>query len=157
MENEIYSAPESDLGEEEGALKRPKTVWVIFIFACLGTLGIVNHFAITLGLRPMEGALADYYAGLTLIDHLLVSVGGVFGFVCALQLFRLKKSAVSLYVASLILSSVGGIYQINNPHFALFMEASGINVYLTLLPSLLVQSFFVYYAIRLLKRDVLQP
>jgi predicted branched-subunit amino acid permease len=129
---------------------------VIFIIACLGAFGIISHFAMMTGNFPMDGATARYYASLSLLDHVLVVVGTLYGFVAGLQLFRLKRSAFYLYLGQipLFLAMFANTY--SNPNYKELMESMGSNMYYSMLPGIILSILCIAYAFYLLKKGVLR-
>ncbi|NVJ61963.1 MAG: hypothetical protein HWE27_16345 [Gammaproteobacteria bacterium] len=153
---DVYESPKSNIEAENDVDKRPILVWIIFIFACIGTLGIASHFLMVSGVFPMDDVTANYYANLTILDNVLVVVGMVIGFVAALQLFRLKKNALHLMLVQLVLNVLFTIYNLNNSNYREFMEAINANIYLAIVPGAIFMVLYVGYTFYLYRRGTLK-
>jgi predicted branched-subunit amino acid permease len=155
MSDDIYAAPKSDVELPDKERKRPVLVWVIFIIACLGMFGIISHFAMVSDNFPMDEVTARYYASLSLVDHVLVVFGSLYGFVAALQLFRLKKSAFYFYLGQipLFLGMFANTY--SNTNYQELLESMGSSIHYSLLPGIVISVLYVVYAYYLLRKGVL--
>jgi hypothetical protein len=156
MNDNVYAAPKSDVELPDKERKRPFLVWVIFILACLGLFGIISYVAMITGSFPMDAATAGYYQSLTVIDHLMVVLGSLYGFVAALQLFRLKRSAFYLYLGQIPLFLVMFANTYSNPHYRELMESMGSSMYYSMLPGIILSILCIAYAYYLLKKGVLR-
>jgi predicted branched-subunit amino acid permease len=156
MSDNVYAAPKSDIEQPDKERKRPVLVWVIFIIACLGVFGIVSHFAMISGNFPMDEATAKYYASLSLIDHVLVVFGTVYGFVAALQLFRLKRSAFYLYLGQIPLFLVMYANTYSNQYYQELIASMGSSIYYSLLPGIVFSILYIAYAYYLMRKGVLR-
>jgi predicted branched-subunit amino acid permease len=156
MNDNMYAAPKSDVEMPDKERKRPFLVWVIFIIACLGAFGIISHFAMMTGNFPMDGATAKYYESLTVIDHLFVVLGTLYGFVAGLQLFRLKRSAFYLYLGQIPLSLAMFANAYSNPNYQELLASMGASIYYSLLPGFVFLFLYALYAYYLLKKGTLR-
>jgi len=156
MTENLYAAPQSDVSVDDGKLRRPILVWLIFIFACLGLLGILGHFALVTGLISLQGAFEKYYASLGILDHVLIVFGTLFGFWAALTLFRLKKSALWWYLAAIPVSLLNTLYTYNKDSWQALMRASDKDVLTAIAPSYIYLLLCVGYTFYLYKKGRLR-
>jgi hypothetical protein len=156
MNDNLYAAPKSDVELPDKERKRPFLVWVIFIFACLGMFGIVSYFAMITSNFPMDGATARYYESLTVIDHLMTVFGTLYGFVAALQLFRLKRSAFYLYLGQIPLFLVMFANTYSNPSYRELMGSMGGSMYYSMIPGIVFSLLCIAYAYYLLRKGTLR-
>jgi hypothetical protein len=156
MNENIYAAPKSDIEQPDKERKRPVLVWIIFILACFGLLGIVSHFVMVSGNIPMDKATARYYANMGVLDHILVIFGTLYGFVAGLQLFRLKRSAFYLYLGQIPVFSLMFLYSYSNPDYRELMASMGSNMYFSLVPGIVFSILYIVYAYYLLRKGTLK-
>ena len=157
MQENLYKAPESELDLEDdfGEIKRPKLVWVILIIYILGLPGLILHFVMIEGMLPLEGAAKEYYTNLGLIDNLLIVFGTMYGFIAAVQLFRLKKSALKLFYGLIFFSIIASAYNFADSNYIAMMNEQGSSMYYSLVPSYVVMLLIVAYVYRLSKKGIL--
>jgi hypothetical protein len=87
--------------------KRPKLVWAIFIFYLFSTMWTILSFYLAWsGSLPLTPQLREYLHGLNIFDYGLTVVGAVLTVVAAVALFRLRRSAVSLFWTLLAFQAV---------------------------------------------------
>jgi len=158
MADNLYKAPESELALEDDVeeIKRPKLVWVIFIIYLISLPGMYFHFAMVNGSFPADGATKEYYSNIGIIDNILVVFGTLYGFIAALQLFRLKKSALQLYIGLIVLSLITAVYNFTNANYMAFMQEQGTNIYYSMVPGYLIMFCIVGYIYRLSKKGILK-
>jgi hypothetical protein len=156
MNDNIYAAPKSDVESTVKEHKRPVLVWIIFILACLGVIGMLSQFAMMNSDFPMDEATAKYYSNLTAVDHVLTVLASLYGFVAALQLFRLKKSAFYLYLGQIPIYLVMSLKTFSNPDYRELMESIGANIYYNLLPGIAFGILIAVYAYYLFRKGVLR-
>jgi len=156
MSENPYAAPESDVNVEDGKRKRPILVWVIFIFASLGLLGILSHFAMVAGVIPLEGALGEYYASTGMLDHALVIFGVSYGFWSALMLFKLKRSALFWFLGQIPISIFSTLYTFSNDAWLKVMQETQQGLLVSLAPSYIYLLLVVGYVYYLYRKGTLQ-
>ncbi|MCU7960396.1 MAG: hypothetical protein KZQ58_10440 [gamma proteobacterium symbiont of Bathyaustriella thionipta] len=156
MTENPYAAPQSDVNVDDGKRGRPILVWLIFIFACLGLFGILGHFAMVTGFMPLPDGIAEYYASLGILDHILIVFGTLFGFWAALTLFRLKKSALWWYLAAIPASLLNTLYTYNKESWQALMQATGRDALSSLAPGYIYLLLCVGYTYYLYKKGRLK-
>ncbi len=86
-------------------VRRPITVWVIFISEIVSMIFVLTALGLAVsGRLPMNPAEEEYFAKLTIFDHLSTVLLTVLNALAAIQLFRLRRSAVALFAWALALN-----------------------------------------------------
>jgi len=84
---------------------RPLLVWLIaglYVFVTVSTL--FGLFMIYSGRVPLDDAERAYFASRTIFDNVVTVIAGAINLVAVVFLFRLRKTAVPLFVVGLALN-----------------------------------------------------
>lgn len=106
-ETNPYAVPKAEILDLDPIHKRTKWVWAITIFYIVSVgLTVVSFVFIFSGAISIPDNKKQYFANLTVVDHVLgLLVGGV-NLVAAIQLFRLRKMGSYLFLSALALGLV---------------------------------------------------
>ena len=133
---------------------RPALVWVIFLYFCFSVLGgAVSVYFASQGSLPMPAPQREYFASLGVFDWLLSGLGLCLSLAAAIQLFRLKKSALVLWSALLVYGLLSLVYQLTLTSWWHAVGIPGLTGYCI---GLAVQAAIVGYSVRLRSRGVLK-
>lgn len=164
MKSNPYAPPQSDvsggnaLHPGQVPNEKPGAVWIIFIFYCVGAIGMLVALPFTLsGRLPVPNEIYRlYFESLNWFDHTIMISGGALGWWAALQLFRLRKIAVPLFWVVLGISIFHVTYQLlANPYWLKAMMLNGQYGWLSVGSGWLIKIAVTVYAWRLSKRGVL--
>ncbi len=112
--------------ETLAAAKRPKLVWVVFLFYIVSVgytaLSFVLIFA---GVVPMAPAQATYFKNLSLFDWAITALLGLFNVAAAIAIFQLRKVAVYLFTASLALMLLQTLMHVLTTNFLAALSGAG--------------------------------
>ena len=157
-----YAAPEAPVADVEAVgapSKRPKLVWVIFLFTLFGVCSA--SFAVYLQLTGQFPAPNEVYRryleSIPIYMHVATLVLAGLYLAAAIQLFRLKAVALKLYVvhfsAGLVLTAV----QLADPHYrAIFGEAGSGSGLIGGAIGWVIALAIIFYCRRLVRRGVLR-
>ena len=134
------------------AVKRPVLVWVIFLFYLAATLStFAGLFLIYSGRVAMNSVQQAYFAHLSILDHLATVLLVSINLVGAVMLFRLRRTAVTLFAAALALNLILTLRaMLSSRQLDVFQQsAAGV------LTGLIIALAVLLYSIRLLRRAIL--
>lgn len=99
-----YATPKAELGSTADSGRRPRLVWVIFIFYMLSAIGTLFSFYIVFsGTVALPEAQRQYIDSLTFFDHAMTALMMGINVVAAIQLFRLRRISAILFPSALLL------------------------------------------------------
>ncbi len=108
------------------AVKRPKLIWVIFLFYLLSAGYTVLSLVVVLsGLIPLNEAQAAYFHNLSALAIAVSLVTALLNIAGAIAIFRLRKIAPLLFIAALAISLAQTIAQIFTTNFAAALGGPG--------------------------------
>ena len=128
MAENPYAAPRAevkDLVPEKR--RRPILVWVITIFEVIGIIGGVYTAIAALSGKPVGGPEAEQYTKfLTPYDHLATLLISAISAAATVELFRLKRLALPLLIASFALGLLIAAYNLAfRPDYRAMFDAVG--------------------------------
>ena len=106
---------------------RPKLVWVIFLgFVISAGYTLLSLLLVYSGATAITPEQAAYLRGLSVLDHgLTLAIAGL-NFAGAISLFLLRKAALYLFVASLVLTLGITVIQVINTGLLAALSGMGI-------------------------------
>ena len=149
---EKQQQPES-AGNEK--VKRPILVWVLFIYATFSLTSLISYYFIVSGDLVIEGLAGEYYKNLQTLDHVFNVFTPIYFYICALQLFRLKVVALSLYLGYIPLMAALLTHNLFSPTWRALVEAEPLGYYSTGI-SFVLYFAYVYYAYLLTQKGILK-
>ena len=130
MENP-YRTPQSEvkdlpLGVSEDG-KRPALVWVIFLYAVFGSImGFISTLLMITGHFPVLSETQRQMMAHTGPWQYALSIATLVVFLsAAVALFRLRKSAVTLFALYTVLTAAASVYRLSDPHYRALFKAKG--------------------------------
>jgi hypothetical protein len=122
-----YATPKTPVADGAPDGRRPVLVWIITIYMLFGVVaGVVGSYLLFTGKLPMaDPAQRAYLESFGAADFALsVITGGVYA-AAAVYLFRLRKKALNLFIAHMILSLSTTAYHMLDPNYRAFMAGTG--------------------------------
>lgn len=149
MSEDPYKTPDSDLGNEQGERSRPVWVWIILVLTGFGVLGVLIHILIAAGAMPLDEMTAQYYNNLSPLDHILNTAGPLLAFLASIYLFKLKRTALKLWVAYGVLYGLTLLKFSMSENWHTFQVESGNPTALTISFGIFTTFAIIFYAYRL--------
>jgi hypothetical protein len=149
-----YATPNSPLGDppapQDG--KRPKLVWVIFLFSLFGVVSTLatTWLTITGNFPAPSEAHLDYMQNIPAYQHAISLAGIVVYLAAAIALFRMKAVAFTLFAVHFAVSVVAFGVNWFNPHYqALIADAGAVPGLIGLVVGWGIAGSILWYAWRL--------
>ena len=138
-----------------GIQKRPKTVWIILIISCWPLISLISYLGVMNGVFPAEGASKDFFDNLNLFDHFIIIFFPLYIFTSALMLFRLKRIAIKLFIGYAVMRVLLTIYYFTKQSYRDIFMLDITDSILSILTSIFIIVFLLYYANKLEKQGIL--
>jgi hypothetical protein len=128
MAENPYAAPRAEVKDVVPEMRRrPIVVWVITIFEVIGIIGGVYTAIAALSGKPVGGPEAEPYTKfLTTYDHLATLLVSAISAWATVELFRLRRRALPLLIASFVVGLVIAAYNLAfRPDYRAMFDAVG--------------------------------
>ncbi len=136
-------------------VKRPLLVWILFIYATFSLSNLISYYLIVSGDLIIEGPAGEYHQSLQTLDHVLNVFAPIYFYLCALQLFRLKASALKLFLGYIPLMAALLTHNLFSPTWRALVEAQPLGYYSAGINFILYFAY-VYYTYLLIRKGILK-
>ena len=126
-----YATPKAELRGPGPGRGRPRWVWAIFIFYMFSAVAtLFSFYFVYSGAIPLPEEQKQYLADLTVFDHVLSF--GILGLnlAAAVQLFRLRRISVNLFLTALALGVLATMWKVATKGWLAATGGSGSSVLL---------------------------
>jgi len=107
--------------------KRPKLVWVVFLFYVLSVgYTALSFFLVFSGAIPVTPEVAAYIINLSAFDWVITALTGLLNVAGAIAIFRLRKVAYYLFTATFVLVTLQTLVHIVTTNFVAAIGGPGL-------------------------------
>ena len=151
----MLSKPQQPENNTTQKVVRPLLVWIIFIYATISLSNLVSYYFIVSGDALLDGPAGEYYKTLNTVDHVFNVFAPIYFYICALQLFRLKANAFTLFLGYIPLMIALLTNNLFSPTWKVLIESEPLGYYSTVVNFVLYFTY-AFYAYQLLKKGLLK-
>ena len=136
-------------------IERPLLIWMLFIYATFSLSNLISYYFIVSGDLTIAGPAGDYHKTLQTLDHVFNVFAPIYFYICALQLFQLKASALKLFIGYIPLMAGLLTHNLFSPTWRALIEAEPLGYY-SIVINFVLYFTYVFYTYQLIKKGILK-